>query len=169
MRKLGLSVALGVALFGASLFVPSNEANAQVASEQVEAGVKGTVGLGLIGAELGLVLPTAFGLSETWSLITFPVIGAAGGALAGYYLIDSNDQDVAAVSVLAGGVMLLIPALVMAVSFSSYDPDDEVDVDTGTGALRYGKEGWRMTMPSLAVVPNERGAEVHVGLVSGKF
>ena len=46
--------------------------------EQVEATPKGTIGLGLIGAELGFVLPAAVGLDQTWAFVVFPL--ALGGA-----------------------------------------------------------------------------------------
>ena len=47
------------------------------ATTPVRADFKGMIGLGLIGGELGLVIPAVAGLNETWSMIVFPVVGAA--------------------------------------------------------------------------------------------
>lgn len=113
-----LTLALGLAA--------ASPASAQSTPNQVEAGVKGTIGLGLVGAELGFVVPTALGLDEAWSLIVFPVVGATGGALAGYFLIDQNDETEWAVASLALGLALVIPATVLTVKFTSYDPGDDV-------------------------------------------
>ncbi|HEX2678019.1 MAG TPA: hypothetical protein VHM19_15300, partial [Polyangiales bacterium] len=52
--------------------------------------VKGTLGVGLIGAELGMVLPALAGMDDTWAFIVFPVIGAAGGAAAGYFGLEKG-------------------------------------------------------------------------------
>ncbi len=101
-------------------------ASAQVPPpEQVESDYKGTVGLGIIGAELGLVIPTALGLQETWSLIAFPIAGAAGGAAAGYYFLDRGvGHPELSVAVLASGMALVIPALILTLSATSHRAEE---------------------------------------------
>jgi F0F1-type ATP synthase assembly protein I len=94
--------------------------------QRVEADYKGMVGLGLIGAELGFVIPTVCGLNQTWSLIVFPILGAGGGAAAGYFLLEKgNGHPTAAVATLVAGMALVIPAAVITVMATSYSPEDE--------------------------------------------
>jgi hypothetical protein len=138
-----LAISLSVALFATFLGVHSS-ANAQKAdttkstskssdtetvdrsANQVKADYKGIVGLGLIGAELGLVIPTVCGLDETWSLIVFPILGAGGGAAAGYFLLEKGDgHPTAAVAVMTAGIALVIPAAVLTIWATSYRPEEE--------------------------------------------
>jgi hypothetical protein len=104
----------------------TTSASAEKSKQTVSADYKGMVGLGLIGAELGFVVPTVCGLRETWSLIIFPIVGAGGGAAAGYFLLEKGDgHPTAAVSVLVAGMALVIPAAVITVWATSYRPSDE--------------------------------------------
>lgn len=111
--------------------VDPSHAEAQPATtttDQVDATPKGTIGLGMIGAELGFAVPAVAGLHDTWAFIVFPIVGAAGGALAGWYGIDDKDSEEAAVGVLAGGMALIVPTMVLTLSMTAYDPSDEADV-----------------------------------------
>jgi hypothetical protein len=120
------SAVLGLALAALSAgAVAPGRALAQDA-KSVESSVQGTVGFGLIGAELGLVLPAVIGLEDTWPYIVFPVALGGGGAAAGYFLIDKNDEVKAGVGILAAGVALIIPAVVTTLALTAYDPEDEV-------------------------------------------
>ncbi|HTU61399.1 MAG TPA: hypothetical protein VMF89_23250, partial [Polyangiales bacterium] len=53
---------------------PTSSTHAQ--DKQVEADFKGAVGLGLVGAELGAVIPALVGVEATWAYIVFPAVGA---------------------------------------------------------------------------------------------
>jgi hypothetical protein len=126
------AIFLGVVLF-LSLVGNTNHASAQTSKgsdtssvQKVDADFKGTVGLGLIGAELGFVIPTVCGLRETWSLIVFPILGAGGGAAAGYFLLEKGaGHPTAAVAVLVTGMTLVIPAAVLTLWATMYRPEDE--------------------------------------------
>lgn len=185
--------ALGAALLVSScvLALPSTS-HAQV--EQVQAGHKGLVGLGLVGAELGFYVPTAFGLTETWSLITFPVVGAAGGAVGGYYL-DRADSRAASVSALVVGLALAVPTVILTVGNTRYSVGD-LESDTqalehrlrlerarlaGDGLLRRVDGRFRLAMPGLRIsparlsldggrdAPQASGTVVGMTLLSGSF
>lgn len=99
---------------------------------QQESGFKGLFGLGILGAELGLVIPAAAGLDQWWALVVFPAIGAAGGALGGYYGLDRNNQVEASTAILAISIALIVPTVVLTVALRSYDADDE-DVQSADG------------------------------------
>lgn len=92
---------------------------------QIDATPKGTIGLGVIGAEIGFAVPALAGLHDAWAFVVFPLIGAGGGAVAGYFLIDNNDNEKAAVGVLAASMALVIPTLVLTLAMTAYDPEDE--------------------------------------------
>ncbi|MEM7608668.1 MAG: hypothetical protein AAF411_25215 [Myxococcota bacterium] len=119
---------LFAALIAVSSILSAAPASAQDAGAQVDSSPKGLIGLGLIGAELGLVIPAAAGLDDTWALVTFPIVGATGGAIAGHFLIDNNDQTEVGVAMLVSGLALVVPALVLTLSLTAYDPDDDEDM-----------------------------------------
>jgi uncharacterized membrane protein YeaQ/YmgE (transglycosylase-associated protein family) len=108
------------------------------AQERVDAGFKGTLGLGLIGAEVGAAVPALFRVHSTWAYIVFPVVGAAGGAVIGQVAIDDPDHREAAIATLTAGLALAIPALILTASALSYHPED----DSPPPRLRgYGPDG----------------------------
>ncbi len=174
MQRIIVSV-LSAALFAASLSSTST-AEAQVPDPvQVEAGVKGTIGLGIIGAEIGFAIPALARMDGAWPYIVFPVIGAGAGAALGYFLIDNKDNEKAAVAVLATGVALIVPTFILTVARTAYRPVDDVEeVDgeaeyleetaeevaarrrariarSGTGALRFSEDGVLLTVPGLTL------------------
>ena len=181
-----LSIFLSI-LFVLAICAPPNSGSAQSSKsssststddsskKEVGADFKGMVGLGLIGAELGFVIPTVAGLNETWSLIVFPVVGAAGGAVAGYFLLEKGDgHPTAAVATLVAGMALVIPAAVITVWATSYSPEDEpsegipsemslkvhtrrnsaqqLAMAAGTGLVRWSPDGVFVAPPAIAPV-----------------
>lgn len=153
MRSIGfghgsLGRFLGVALLGAALTLTS----ASIAPERVEAQVtrvhpdgKGIIGLGLIGAELGLFIPAIVQNSartnEWWPYLVFPLIGAAGGAVGGYFLEQgtqaSPEIDVA---FMVAGMVLIVPTVIGTLALAAYSPpaesigaDEDMVVDEGSG------------------------------------
>ncbi len=105
--------------------------------DQVEATPKGAIGLGLVGAEIGFIVPAAAGLDETWAFIVFPVLGATGGALGGHFLLDSSNRTSLSVAALVAGIALIVPSTVWTLSLTAYDPDD--DAPEGQTAVEVGR------------------------------
>lgn len=149
----------------------------------IPADFKGMIGLGLIGAELGFVIPALSGLHETWAFIVFPVAGAAGGAVAGYFLLEKGEgHPEIAVATLTAGMALAIPALIVTLSATSYEPEEATRVADlqNPGLLRFSDDGVRLSTPMVAVEPGASDREslrtgastadtVHVSVLSGKF
>ncbi len=120
LKALATVVVVSVACWG---FASPSVAEAQVT--QVESNAQGAVGLGLVGAELGFVIPAAAGLHELWAFIVFPVVGAAGGAVGGYFAFDNANRVEGGVAMLATGMALVIPSLVLTLVLTAYDPEDD--------------------------------------------
>lgn len=173
LRVAAITLALSLAVTA----VDPARAHAQDPVQQ-ESGFKGLFGLGILGAELGLVIPAAAGLDQWWALVVFPAIGAAGGALGGYYGLDRNNQVEASTAILAISIALIVPSVVLTVALRSYDADDD-DVEqvdgeaapatpaaeaeasarrrsesiarAGSGLLRRSEYGLHLGMPGVAV------------------
>lgn len=175
LRVAAITLALSLAVTA----VDPVRAHAQTpAPAQQESGFKGLFGLGILGAELGLVIPAAAGLDQWWALVIFPAIGAAGGALGGYYGLDQNNQLEASTAILAISIALIVPSVVLTVALRSYDADDD-DVEqvddeaapaspaaeaeasarrrsesiarAGSGLVRRSEYGLHLGMPGVAV------------------
>ncbi|MCB9593600.1 MAG: hypothetical protein H6719_12775 [Sandaracinaceae bacterium] len=116
---------------------------------------KGILGLGIIGAEIGFMLPAIIvgagghELDEWWAYVLFPVVFAAGGAVAGYFALEEPVQIVpatptsparrvngfpeAAVAVLAVGMALIVPTFVGVLALTSYNPGASDNPSGATG------------------------------------
>lgn len=131
---------VAVATLAAAVWSGSLEAGPARASAQCMAGsplcsqvsptAKGMIGLGLIGAELGFVIPAlvqeAAGTNEWWPYLVFPVLGAAGGVVGGYFMeqetVNSPEVDVVFMAI---GMALVVPTLVATLALTAYDPGQD--------------------------------------------
>ena len=133
VRRFTWSLAFAAALFIAVPAAMPEMASAQAvpAPDQINTGFKGVIGLGLFGAELGFAIPALAGLDETWAFIVFPIAGAGIGATVGYFALETGTAELAEVNVavLALGMALIIPTMVITLSATAYDPDDEEAVE----------------------------------------
>lgn len=148
--------------------------------DEVKGNIAGTVGLGLLGAELGLILTPACKLQDHWwAWVLFPTVFAAGGAVAGALAFDPGSPDPAVtVSLLAAGMVLAVPAVVGAIAWKDKRQAQDAAMESG-GVLRFGSNH-RWGVPAIGTRPvysaNERlryGVQqrtmVQVPLVSGRF
>ena len=133
VRRFTWSLAFAAALLIAVPAAVPEVASAQAAPApvQITTGFKGVIGLGLFGAELGFAIPALAGLDETWAFIVFPIAGAGIGATVGYFALETGTDKLAEVNVavLAIGMALIIPTMVITLSATAYDPDDEEAVE----------------------------------------
>ncbi len=84
----------------------------EVAAQEVTSSGKGTVGCGLLGAELVVIGEAIVGVDEEWLYWTGAGVGAIGGATAGYFL-EPQMSPQTSVLLLMGGMALSIPALIV--------------------------------------------------------
>lgn len=134
VRRFTWSLAFAAALFIAVPAALPSSASAQSCDPnpcQITTGFKGVIGLGLFGAELGFAIPALAGMDQTWAFIVFPIAGAGLGATVGYFALETGTTDlaVANVAVLAISMALIIPTMVITLSATAYDPDDEAAVE----------------------------------------
>jgi hypothetical protein len=117
-------VLLGATLALASSSLEPERAEAQVAV--VQSLPKGTIGFGLMGVELGLIVPAIFGARDWWPYLDFPVLGGAGGAVGGYFFdVATRNQPEISVAMMAVGVALLVPAIIGTLALTAYTPPSE--------------------------------------------
>lgn len=177
-------VAVGAtALLAAPTVVHAQDATASDVDGGAKAGPDGMLGLGLIGAEIGMVVPALLGVNETWPYLVFPAVGAIGGGVAGIFLLQDGSFSPAAgqgspeISVIAFAVGLvgLIPSLVAVMSATAYDPENEVGSaqsnriadrmasrlpggELGSGLLRVGDDEAVVGVPGISV--SQRAADM---------
>jgi hypothetical protein len=131
VRNRSFAALLGaMTLCAAMVLGPAARGHAQENPQQVPADFKGIVGLGLIGGELGMVIPAIAGVDATWAYLVFPAVGAIGGGVAGYFLLENNDQTDVSIAMLGIGMALVIPSAVLTLSLTAYDPEESADVVT---------------------------------------
>jgi hypothetical protein len=157
-------------------------AYAQDNGDRIEGNIAGTVGLGLLGAEVGLFLTPAFNLQDHWwAWVLFPAVGAAGGAVAGAFAFDPGSPEPAVtVAILGAGMLLAVPAVVGASAFATARRSSEMDEAQNGGLLRFGKRGASLGAPSIVTAqvfsPTEQArynlpqkTSTRVSLISGRF
>ncbi len=118
-----------------------------VVFEDLRATPKGTIGLGLVGAELGLIIPSVSGLNKAWALAVFPIVGATGGALAGYFALDKPGRSKGSVAALVVGLAGVMPAILVTKASAKSGKI------TGSPPRRFGFEARRSKEPSRPPKP----------------
>jgi hypothetical protein len=97
---------------------------------------KGIVGGALLGGEVVTITMGAAGVSRGWPYFVFGGVGAIGGGVGGFFVEKATKGTVAAdgsvtgrtsepaLYMLAGGMALLIPALVVSLNATAYKPPE---------------------------------------------
>ena len=105
-------------------------------------------GLGLIGGEIGLIVPAiiqnAAHTNEWWPYLVFPLIGIGAGIGGGYGLEvatggwgsgNANQAEID-IGIMVAGLVLVVPALVGTLALASYSPPGE-SIDSGDEDMQY--------------------------------
>ncbi len=129
------AVALTACAAGAafvSVLAASGDAGA---TGPVEVTGKGIVGGGLLGAEVVTITMGGIGVEKGWPYFVFGGVGMIGGAVGGYYVekatavtvngnVQSGGPAEPALYMLAGGMALVIPALILSLNATAYKPPE---------------------------------------------
>lgn len=81
---------------------------------------KGIVGGALLGGEVVTITMGAIGVEKGWPYFVFGGLGAVGGGVGGFFIEDNVSDAEVPVYMLAGGMALLIPSVVIALNATSY-------------------------------------------------
>jgi hypothetical protein len=160
-----ITTILGAAAIACAVTATPSRAAAQEADPVTPTG-KGIAGGILLGAEVVMIPLGIAGVDAWWPYLVFGLVGAGGGAIGGCAVEGSEGAcssfmtteipAEAAVGMLAGGMALVIPTLVVVLNATAYDPEKELDEGdekkrTPGEEEEIEVEGKRRTLP-LAVV-----------------
>jgi hypothetical protein len=134
-----------------AIAAPAREARA----DQVSSTGKGIVGLGLLGAETVTIVEGIAGVREPLAYIIGGVVGAGGGAVGGYFIEQGSSDGELPMYLLAGGMALIIPAIVVSLNATRYQPEPGATEDHApTGpAPEPGAPGGSVGEPAPAAAP----------------
>jgi len=120
IEKRFTAAAVAAATFAAAFAGSPNEARAD---GPVTATAKGAVGGGLLGAEVVCITMGAIGVNRGWPYFVFGGLGAVGGAIGGYFVEQASVPE-PSLYMLAGGLALVIPTLVVSLNATAYKPPE---------------------------------------------
>jgi len=123
MRSIGKLVAV-VAVASLCTTAAATVTTEAKAETEVKATGKGIAGGALLGGELGFLTLSAFGARSSWMYYTIPTALAIGGGVGGYFIEKGGTPNVP-MYMLAGGMALLIPTIVVTLSANSYSAQSE--------------------------------------------
>jgi hypothetical protein len=120
------SVCAMAVLFGTSALVaPLREARA----DDVSPTGKGIAGGALLGAEVVTITESLVGVHAGWAYLVGGLVGAAGGGVGGYFVEQGSSDGRAPMYMLAGGLALVIPAVVLSLDATRYRPEEGATED----------------------------------------
>jgi hypothetical protein len=129
--KKGLTMAaISAAAALGTLVISPTEAAAQAEPSSVSPTAKGIIGGFLLGAEVVVIPMGAAGLKPWWPYLVFGGVGAAGGAVGGWAVETYVEEAEPALYMLAGGLALVIPALVLSLNATTRDDFEDDDPNT---------------------------------------
>lgn len=121
------AVAAALLCGAAALVGPARDARA----DEVSPHGKGIVGGGLIGADVVTIVEGIAGVRPGWAYAVGAILGAGAGATGGYFIERASFSDDGRVPtyMLAGGLALIIPALVVSLNATRYVPQEGATED----------------------------------------
>lgn len=126
LKSAVLATSLATAFLATSV---SGESEA-AAEETVSPTAKGIIGGGLLGGEVIMMTEAIIGVKPWWAYLIGGVVGAGGGAAAGYAIEKSSTDGRAPIFLLAGGLALVIPTLVLTLNATRYHPIEGASEDS---------------------------------------
>ncbi|MEJ7731195.1 MAG: hypothetical protein WKG00_18515 [Polyangiaceae bacterium] len=132
-----MTVAAGAA-FALALAGSPGQAQAQDLPEPdaVNGRPKGIIGGALLGGEVVMLTMGAVGVEKGWPYLVFGGLGMVAGGVGGFFIEEAagpgneaGDTPEAGVYMLAGGMALVIPTLVVVLNATSYKPPETDTVE----------------------------------------
>jgi len=100
-------------------------------ADEVSPKGKGITGGALLGAEVVTIVESLIGVRNGWAYIGGAAAGAIGGGIGGYFVEQGSSDGRVPVYMLAGGLALVIPAVVLTLNATRYMPDETATEDKG--------------------------------------
>ena len=110
----------------ASLAAPSA---ARADENSVSPNGKGITGGALLGAEVVTIVESIAKVHAPAAYIVGAILGAGAGGVGGYFVEQNSSDGKAPVYMLAGGVGLMIPAIVLSLNATRYMPNENATED----------------------------------------
>lgn len=117
---------------------------------------KGVAGGALLGAEAVTIVESLASVRSPWAYVIGAVVGGGGGAVGGYFVEQNSSDGKAPALMLAGGIGLIIPAIVLTLNATRYIPSDTVTEDrapTNVPQANPGVPSGTAVSPPSAAVP----------------
>jgi hypothetical protein len=116
---------------------------------------KGVTGGALLGAEVVTIVESIARVHSPAAFIVGAVLGAGAGGVGGYFVEHNSSDGKAPVYLLAGGLGLIIPALVLSLNATRYQPRENAVEDhsptNNAPAANPGVPGGSAVAPATAV------------------
>jgi hypothetical protein len=109
-----------VAMVATMVAGPIRDAHA----DEVSSTGKGITGGALMGAESVTIVSSLAGLHTGWVYGVAAAAGAAAGGVGGYFVEQGSTDGMAPTLMLAGGLALIIPAVVLYLNGTRYQPEE---------------------------------------------
>jgi len=162
VRSRTLAAGLTAAAFGtATLTAGAPDARA----DEIKGTPKAMVGGGFLGAEVVAIPMAIAGVRAGWAYAVFPPLGAVGGVIGGYFMDHAYDTSgptggptspaYGSVFMLAGGMALIIPTIVLMLNATRYHPSAEATEDRAPKNV--GPEANPGSSGGNAVTPSNQG------------
>jgi hypothetical protein len=94
---------------------------------------KGIAGGALLGAEVPVIVEGIAGVHSGWVYFISAIVGAGGGGFGGYEVEKGSTDGKAPMYMLAGGLALVIPAIVLTLNGTRYQPEEGATEDRTPG------------------------------------
>jgi len=165
-----LSNALPLRAAMASVFVLGTlTASAARADDTTNPTPKGIIGGAFLGAEVGTIVESIAGVHTGWVYALTDVVLGAGGAVGGWEVEQKSGDGRAPVLLLAGGLALAIPAIILTLNAvntpASSASEDHAPLNQPPA--NPGAPGKSIVGPSGAITPTPEST-VHLSLVDVK-
>ncbi len=150
-KTLRPAVLATAAVFGATTLVaPVRDARADGTSTG-----KGVVGGAFLGANVVTIVESLVGVHAGWAYGVGALVGAAGGGVGGYFIGHGSSDGKAPTYLLAGGLALIIPAIVLTLNGTRYVPEEGATEDRAptAPAAEPGVPGGSVGSPDVAAPP----------------
>jgi hypothetical protein len=125
-------------------------------ADEVSPTGKGIVGGALLGGEVVMITEALFHVESGWAYTIGGGLGAIGGGIGGYFIEQSSTDGKVPVYMLAGGLALIIPTIVLTLNATRYHPSENATEDrapTNAPPADPGKVGGSVIQPQPTQAP----------------